>query len=598
MSSSNSQDPLKNGSIFKLKNLRAIRSPNHVNKSTNNSPGSVTKNVTFTNDVKDNNNNNNNNNSNMNTTDSTALIKQRFDQIYRATPLPSVLFNNNTQFSSSNHNQSTVMFHRDESPRDEPMSSASSQPQISSSSLNRDRINNQHLDNQKLAQEQSYEEVDYNDNYNDNFTNDDNDDNMNDYNHDDDKMTNDQQIKNDKASNNNSTLVVAAPKRSSRRGLLAADTLQSVRIATPPSKSANSPSPREKSPQVHTYSKKLTVDSGVKKGIVDDVSDSDYKSKAQKTKVSRKKVKGRANDFEYDDDDSEYSGTEGKNKTTRSGRISQPVNRLTDDHLRSPNKDWKVTSPSKRALEVMAQEKKWEPSELSILYRVHAVTNPAAPDFWSLVSAGIKEMGVNKPAEACQDQWYQSMLEARERRNKKIAKEKNQSQNNNDDEITTENNEQDNVKKRKLNRAEMQQLAQKAVRAEKDDDIFDEINNRYNATETQNQLANTLELIKSPGGDIDTNKSNDKKEDNDLSNNNKWKASYVHNLSKKVKSSVAVKINNTTANKVNVIPKSKKITEGKVSAAISPSGKVRMTVKKVESDDDNDLDEEDIDEDD
>ena len=70
---SNSQDPLKNGSIFKLKNLRAIRSPNNVIKSIGGSPGSTSKAVTFTSDVKD--------NSSNNTTDPTALIKQRFDQI-------------------------------------------------------------------------------------------------------------------------------------------------------------------------------------------------------------------------------------------------------------------------------------------------------------------------------------------------------------------------------------------------------------------------------------------------------------------------------------------------------------------------------------
>ena len=593
-SMSNSPDPLKNGSIFKLKNLRAIRSPNNVIKGTNSSPGSSSKAVTFNSDVKD-------NASSINTTDPTALIKQRFDQIYRATPLPSVLFNN-SQFTLSNHNhnhnQNIHLSHQNEQSRQDPIlssaaasssSSSSPQPQISSSLL-RDRINHQQQHNhnpttQYITNEQAY------DNNDDNYTNDDND-------YNDNTIANGNQynekldIPNDKIINNGTNTKVV-PKRGGPGDSLRIlpGTGDSLRFlpGTPPSKriASKSPGPQGNNSTsknvvaINSDSKKATSNS--KKGLVDSISDEDVKSKAkQKAGVTKKKIsKTKAKDIDYDDD-SEYSG-ETRNKTTRSGRKSQPVNRLTDDELRSPNKS---LIPLKRKESSSDQgDKKWEPSELSILYRVHAVTDPTAPDFWALVSAGIKEMGVIKSAEACQDQWYQSMLEARERRNKKIAKDKNLGQNN-DDEIITDIPEQENVKKRKLNRAEIQQLAQKSARAEKDDDIFDELSTRYSATETQNHLAQALELIKSPGADAKAQISNT--DDNDISNNNKWKATYVHNLSKKVKNSIAVKSKSTTANKVSssiTVPKTKKITEGKVSAALSPSGRVRMSVKKLDSDD-------------
>lgn len=117
-------------------------------------------------------------------------------------------------------------------------------------------------------------------------------------------------------------------------------------------------------------------------------------------------------------------------------------------------------------------------------------------------------------------------------------------------------------------------MAEIAVKSGKEDDIFDNL-----------QVSPNNYLRKNEIDDIRSPESIDDYQTSKIINADRpqWKAVYVHNLSKKIKTST-IRIENEE--KKIPITKNKKCVDGRITGLLSPtSGKVKIIVQKNDSDD-------------
>ena len=159
--------------------------------------------------------------------------------------------------------------------------------------------------------------------------------------------------------------------------------------------------------------------------------------------------------------------------------------------------------------------------------------------------------------------------------------------------------------RKRIDRSYMQRIAAKESIAEKEDDIFDVLQQKNgrdkssissSASTVSNEAirrASSVQIEQSPGGVRATRSS---VRINPTSSQHSWKASYAHKLAKRSDGSTtqvasdSKKMNPKFGKHHNGSKKGgkKNFTEGNVSASISPSGRVRTAVKENS---DNEIDE-------
>lgn len=85
--------------------------------------------------------------------------------------------------------------------------------------------------------------------------------------------------------------------------------------------------------------------------------------------------------------------------TTRRASVA-PKPRKTTSNSSSNNNNTNAL-PAKRP-----RGTPWEPSEVVALYAVYGRVDISAQDQWSLVSEGIREVGIDRDADECRQQWF------------------------------------------------------------------------------------------------------------------------------------------------------------------------------------------------
>jgi hypothetical protein len=131
-------------------------------------------------------------------------------------------------------------------------------------------------------------------------------------------------------------------------------------------------------------------------------------------------------------------------------------------------------------------------------------------------------------------------------------------------------------------------MAEIAVKSGKEDDIFDNLQSYKQKSSSPNNYGRKNEM-----DDIRSPESIDDYRANKIINTDRpqWKAVYVHNLSKKIKSSAIIK---QDEKKKIPITKNKKCVEGRVSGLICPtSGKIKLIVQKDSDDSEEEEDDDD-----
>ncbi len=233
--------------------------------------------------------------------------------------------------------------------------------------------------------------------------------------------------------------------------------------------------------------------------------------------------------------------------------------------------------------------KKWDPREMTVLYRAHAAADASDPNFWESVSSNMKSQGIDKGPDECQQLWFQSLQEAQKRKNNKIKAPS-----------LAATSASEHIPIKKKGKAEIKRLAEEVAKADKEDDLFDY---RRQLNDDQALQVNTYvdSGISEEFGDVisplgpQPNKNSESPVD-DITTKNDWKASYVHNLSKRV-ASITNPEAVPTMNKLGSTVKSKnkinnkKIVEGGISGVLDfKKGKVNVVLANNNSDDDEEED--------
>jgi len=148
---------------------------------------------------------------------------------------------------------------------------------------------------------------------------------------------------------------------------------------------------------------------------------------------------------------------------------------------------------------------------------------------------------------------------------------------------------------KKKGKAELKRLAEEVAKADKEDDLFDYRRQLDDGAASLNTFVDEgiieeFDDVISPIGPQHTRNTESPVED--VTTTNDWKASYVHNLSKRVASIAATKAGPAATNKLGSTVKPKKQTNKKVmEAGISgvldfKKGKINVVLANNNSDDD------------
>ena len=286
----------------------------------------------------------------------------------------------------------------------------------------------------------------------------------------------------------------------------------------------------------------------------------------------------------------------------------------SDSSISPAKKHKKVGRKPKNNTKTIVNNKKndsadnWSEEEKLLLYQAHASVPVTSINFWEQVAAA---MDYKKSASDCQKKWFQSLESGDRNRKEKNEKMKVQKEKDLDREVTEANVKVVPTRKR-IDRSCMQRIAERESIADKDDDVFDilqqkqvriQTNCSRGVSEVSSEVigrASCMGIDESPESGRATRSS---KRISVQSSQNSWKALYAHKLAKRSESSTASlgdakKIDSRAKLYDGSRKKMKKsYTEGNVSATISPSGRVRTTVMENsgdEIDDTLDEDEDDV----
>lgn len=643
-------DPLKSGAIFHIKNIAAIRSP-AANAPVSNVPASTAsisdRNASHTSPSLED--------------EQAKIIKQRFDQIYRATPVPTAILGGHMAaplgaqsmhlHHSPRHVASTLVaqsMHLHPSPPVAPLSYQMSPymamgPPIGSPRHIHNNTNDYHYTNtndDEYLPHSPQQTV---------ATNETNDDNKTNNNNENITKKRSQLLKNDSLLNlgKGSTIQPAATVTTTTAATAVASTNSTSNIANKSQRQHISPPPAKliaAVPKKRGRKKKnasIIFNPGVDKAsprggkrsrvfepvyIIEDVGGSSDNKYNESVGSDQELLNENSNDS-YD------------RKTTRSGRTSVPVTRLIDlprakvsnkeevdsnevvedeelevnrnmqqqeysddddyvdgSDITGKKKRGRKKNPVNNAKKVKSSKeqpmivqhvpdnyqsppKKWDPREMTALYRAHAATDASDPQFWETVSSNITAQGIPKDPDECRQLWFQSLQEAQRRKNNKIKPP-----------TATET-----VAVKKKGKAELKRLAEEVAKADKEDDLFDYRRQLDDGAASLNTFVDEgiieqFDDVISPIGPQHARNTESPVED--VTTMNDWKASYVHNLSKRVASIATTKAGPAATNKLGstVKPKkqtNKKVMEGGISGVLDfKKGKINVVLANNNSDDD------------